>query len=218
MDDKTKYWQAMGVRAKHRPPTSYISRWDCLGFADLNGDVRFPQIPIVAIERRTDEVWAFQGRDDFYFLNDGGMTNFWTNSRSCLVGKADDGLNVAWRKALGTEGEKYTHGGLVNGYYDYEDVDFLQRIHFARIYGTKPAFGNLGVADYVFMERVAEGDKFRFKVHVSKNLGAGATKLEMDGNKYCNMAGHTDGRMDYVWTYSTGKMHSKSKRGGECDY
>lgn len=25
-----------------------------------------------------------------------------------------------------------------------------------------------------------------------------------DGNKYCNMKGYSDGRMDYVWTLSTG--------------
>ena len=26
-----------------------------------------------------------------------------------------------------------------------------------------------------------------------------------DGNKYCNMHGHANGQMDYVWTLSTGK-------------
>lgn len=98
------------------------------------------------------------------------------------------------------------------------------RIHFARIFGEPQAFGLLGRQDYVFMEHVAEANGLHtFRMRVWKNIGAGSTKLEgmrtslilgrsgytdisflADGNKYCNMKGYSDGRMDYVWTLSTG--------------
>ena len=88
--------------------------------------------------------------------------------------------------------------------------DLTDRIFFARIYGTKPAFGNFGVQDYVFIENVEDGDNWKFNVRVWKNTGSGGTKVLADGNKYGNMQAHEDGRMDYVWTWSHGKMHSKS--------
>ena len=36
-----------------------------------------------------------------------------------------------------------------------------------------------------------------------------------DGNKYCNMMGHNNNRMDYVWTWSYGKMELYPNLGKE---
>ncbi|OBT91574.1 hypothetical protein VE01_10411 [Pseudogymnoascus verrucosus] len=80
------------------------------------------------------------------------------------------------------------------------------RIHFARIYGELESFGLLGRHDYVYMEHTRNGDKYDIQVKVWKNAGYGSTKLKADGNKYCNMMGHSGGREDYVWTLSTGQM------------
>lgn len=82
---------------------------------------------------------------------------------------------------------------------------------FARIYGTRNPYGNYGLQDDVFIEKVKEGEnKYKFNVRVWKNTGGGGSKDKADGNKYGNMMGHEDGRMDYVWTSSEGKMHRKS--------
>jgi hypothetical protein len=88
------------------------------------------------------------------------------------------------------------------------------QVFFGRIFGTKPAFGNLGVMDYVYFE-IEETtiplapSAYSVKMRVFRNRGAGGTKLLADGNKYCNMVGNDKGRMDYVWTWSTGKMRRK---------
>jgi len=37
-------------------------------------------------------------------------------------------------------------------------------------------------------------------------VGSGGAKLKMDGDKFGNMMGHSNGAMDYVWTQSTGQM------------
>lgn len=144
-----------------------------------------------------------------------------TNTRSCKKGRHGDGLNVAWRQATGANGEDdkdsatgqlYTHYGM-DEFHDITEKDrkdLTDRIFFARVYGTKPAFGNFGVQDYVFMENVEDGDNWTFKMRVWKNTGAGGSKVIADGNKYGNMQAHEDGRMDYVWTWSHGKMHSES--------
>lgn len=151
-----------------------------------------------------------QGRDDYMQMDYLGKTFTQTNTRSCQKGSEGDGLNVAWRQAKGKGGADATHPGMEE-FYDRDDdkYDPNERVHFARIYGTKPAFGNLGVQDYVFIQREGKDDdkEFKFKVRIWKNTGQGGTKVLADGNKYCNMAGHDDGRMDYVWTWSTGKMH-----------
>lgn len=140
------------------------------------------------------------------WMDTAGQTTTHTNSRSCQTGRDGDGLNVAWRQGY-WQGQSSgpTHGGM--GEFQKDGEDLRNRIHFARVYGTKPAFGNYGVQDYVFMESVKEAeDKYIFKVRVWKNTGSGSTKLVADGNKYCNMMGHEDGREDYVWTWSTGDM------------
>lgn len=138
-----------------------------------------------------------------------GETFTWTNSRSCLKGREGDGLNVAWRQGFHAgESSGATHHGMAD-YVDDNDGDFTlqRRIHFARIYGTKPAFGNYGVQDYVLMEHEkVSDDKHVFRVRPWKNIGSGGTKVKADGNKYCNMLGHVDGSEDYVWTWSTGAM------------
>lgn len=144
-----------------------------------------------------------------------GETTTYTNARSCQRGSEGNGLNVAWRQAFfrgKTSG--WTHGGIshIDRDRDLEGDDIRHRIHFARIYGREEsfAFRDQSVKDYVFME-VAKGSdkKFKFKVHAWKNLGGGGTKLEADGNRYCNMHGWGDGRADYVWIWSTGEMDRK---------
>lgn len=50
-------------------------------------------------------------------------------------------------------------------------------------------------------------------MRIWKNTGGGGSKLKMDGDKYCNMVGHVDGREDYVWTWSNGKMELFTNRG-----
>lgn len=160
------------------------------------------------------------------WLSDAGETTTHTNSRSCLKGKEGDGLNVAWRQGFAAgESSGPTHGGM--GEFQEDGEDLRKRIHFARIYGTKPAFGNYGVQDYVFMEQVTSEDQFTFSVRAWKNGGSGSTKLVADGNKYCNMMGHEEGLEDYVWTWSTGAMirkldappfmaHALHLRGSNC--
>ena len=143
------------------------------------------------------------------WLSTVGQTTIHTNSRSCQRGELGNGLNVAWRQGFAAgQSSGPTHLGV--GDFQEDGEDLRNRIHFARIYGTKPAFGNYGVQDYVFMESVQSGDNdFTFRVRAWKNRGSGSTKLVADGNKYCNMMGHEDGREDYVWTWSTGAMISK---------
>jgi len=147
-----------------------------------------------------------QGRDDWMYMKGDGSTTTYTNTRSCVKGKEGDGLNVAWRQAFFTgKSSGPTHGGI--GYLQPSKQDWQDRIHFARIYGTIPAFGNLGVKDYVYIESTKGTEKaFKFKINVWKNLGSGGTKLEADGNKYCNMHGWDNGRSDYVWVWSDGRM------------
>ncbi|KAK2669954.1 SGNH hydrolase superfamily [Fusarium oxysporum f. sp. vasinfectum] len=160
-------------------------RFTAKGMGDMRG-VRFEDI-------------NGDGRDDWLWVDDKGATTTWTNSRSCKKGKPGDGLNIAWRQGFWKGASSGpTHAGVgANG---------RDRIHFARIYG-EAAFGLLPKADYVYLQSTKQSDgRFKFDMKVWKNIGGGSTKLKADGNKYCNMYGHDDGRMDYVWTLSTGKM------------
>lgn len=146
------------------------------------------------------------------YIRGDGQTTMYTNTRSCKTGQEGDGLNVAWRAARHKSTTDYVHYGMEE-FHDVDNWHLEERIHFARIYGRKPAFGNSGVLDYVFMERIEEDDgMFKFNVRVWNNMGQGGTKVLADGNKYCNMVGHADGRMDYVWTWSWGKMHGMHLR------
>lgn len=149
------------------------------------------------------------------WMNTAGQTTTWTNARSCAKGREGNGLNVAWRQAFFRgQGSGATHGGVAHYRNDDDDFeDWRQRIHFARIYGREESFqyADQSVKDYVFMQVAKGNDKtFKFRVRAWKNLGEGGTKLEADGNKYCNMHGWDDGREDYVWTWSTGEMDRKS--------
>ncbi|KAF5660854.1 integrin alpha n-terminal [Fusarium heterosporum] len=183
---------AGNVQAWRNSGTSDTPSWQALGlrftakgmgdqrgvrFEDINGD----------------------GRDDWLWVDNKGATTTWTNSRSCKKGKPGDGLNVAWRQGFWKGASSGpTHAGV--------GADSRNRIHFARIYG-EAAFGLLPKADYVYLQSTKQSDgKFKFDMKVWKNTGGGSTKLKADGNKYCNMLGHDDGRQDYVWTLSTGKM------------
>lgn len=42
------------------------------------------------------------GRDDLIYVDAGGATWMWSNSRSCRLGVLGDGLNIAWREAYHT--------------------------------------------------------------------------------------------------------------------
>lgn len=113
-----------------------------------------------------------------------GQTTTFTNTRSCATGRLGDGLNVRWRPAYFHGRDDFSHLGIKEYYYDDEEWTLKDRIHFARIYGTKPAFDNLGVQDYVFLEHTKiSDDKHEFNVRAWKNLGKGGTKLIADANK-----------------------------------
>ncbi|KAH7320726.1 hypothetical protein B0I35DRAFT_500940 [Stachybotrys elegans] len=188
VDPIPKYWQALG------------QRFAAKGMGDIRG-VRFEDI-------------NGDGRDDWLWVGTVGQTTTYTNARSCAIGRDGNGLNVAWRQGFlkGTTSGP-THLGV--GSYMTDDESYLRnRIHFARIYGETPVFGNLPKQDYVFMqhEELSNG-KHRFTMRVWKNTGVGGTKLLADGDKFCNMAGHTDGREDYVWTWSNGRMELFINRG-----
>lgn len=176
--DIPEYWQPLGLR------------FTAKGMGDVKG-VRFEDI-------------NGDGRDDWLWVSDIGATTTWTNSRSCAPGKLGDGLNVAWRQGfLKGQSSGPTHLGVR----EYGDSGLRDRVFFARVYGEPQEFALLGRQDYVFMQHTRlENGKHQFDVRVWKNTGRGATKLKADGNKYCNMKGHQDGREDYVWTRSTGVM------------
>ena len=145
------------------------------------------------------------------WVNTFGQTTTYTNSRSCAKGREGNGLNVAWRQAFFRGGSSgWTHGGVSAYRGDFDDFeDWRHRIHFARIYGREESFAFRGqsVKDYVFLHPEKGKEKeFNFRMRVWKNLGSGGTKLEADGNKYCNMHGWDDGRDDYVWVWSNGEM------------
>lgn len=184
IDDVPKYWQPLGKRFTGKDMGDITG----VRFEDINGD----------------------GRDDWMWLDDIGQTFTYTNSRSCQKGKEGDGLNVAWRQGFmkgATSGP--THQGMTA----FGDEGLRKRIHFARIFGEPQDFGLLGRQDYVFMEHVKEDGNHRFNMRVWKNTGSGSTKLRADGNAYCNMLGHDNGMMDYVWMLSKGKMRVYENRG-----
>ncbi|KAF4412991.1 Multidomain esterase [Colletotrichum fructicola] len=180
VDDIPEYWQALGLR------------FTAKGMGDVHG-VRFEDI-------------NGDGRDDWLWVDNDGVTYTWTSARSCASGKLGDGLNVAWRQGFnGDATSGPTHMGMAN--FGEKDTNIRNRIHFGRIFGEPQAFSLLGQQDYIYMEHSNTTDgEHKFDVHVWKNVARGGTKLLADGNKYCNMLGHTDGRMDYVWVLSTGRM------------
>lgn len=146
------------------------------------------------------------------WLDDVGATETWTNARSCKKGQKGDGLNVAWRQAF-HKGQQSgnTHYGVGSYGTGLRDSG---RIHFGRIYSNVAAFGELPLQDYVYINHsLLDNGKHQFQFLVWKNIGGGGAKLKADGNKYCNMKGYADGRDDYVWTWSTGKMFLYPNKG-----
>ncbi|KAM0342058.1 hypothetical protein ACHAPU_009786 [Fusarium lateritium] len=187
IEDIPKYWQYLGKRFTGK------NKGDVRGvrFEDVNGD----------------------GRDDWVWLDDVGAGDIYTNGRSCGTGKEGDGMNVAWRQGF-KKGESSGPAFKGMGGSATKDEKYLRdRIHFARIYGQVTVFGNQPKQDYVFMQHKKVGKKHHFEMRVWKNTGAGGTKLLADGNKYCNMMGHGNGMVDYVWAYQGGKMEMWANRG-----
>ncbi|CAH0054256.1 unnamed protein product [Clonostachys solani] len=188
VDDIPKYWQALGVTLKGLD----VPNIDGYIFADINGD----------------------GRDDVVWLDENGAGYMQTNSRSCLEGKEGDGLKVAWRSGYfqSTSDTKVYKG--MGSFATDKEKNLLPRIHFARIFGQSTVFGNLPKQDYVFIQHTKlDSGKHRFQMRVWRNKSTGGTKVLVDGNKYCNMVGHSNGMVDYVWTWSTGKMELYENRG-----
>lgn len=195
--DAPSYWQALGTTW---PTQNYVGT-DTEGtyagtrFEDINGD----------------------GRDDMVWLDQVGAGHMWTNSRSCGKGLEGDGLFVAWREGyLSGHTNTQAYAGM-GGYVTDTETLLRDRIHFARIYGEENIFGNLPRQDYVFMEHttldILGTTNHYYDVKVWKNDGGGGTKVKGDGNKYCNMMGHSNGMVDYVWTQSTGAMQLWANRG-----
>ncbi|KAF5515413.1 hypothetical protein CGCS363_v000144 [Colletotrichum siamense] len=125
-----------------------------------------------------------------------------------IKGYVGDGLNVAWRQTFyKSASSDPTHMGIGG-------TNHRTRIHFARINGQSSVFGNLPLQGYVYLEHTKlAGDQHRFEMRVWKNISGGGSKIVADGNKYCNMVGHRDGRVDYVWTQSTREMNLFTNRG-----
>ncbi|KAF4810172.1 hypothetical protein CGCSCA5_v010832 [Colletotrichum siamense] len=126
-------WQDLGRRFSNTGLGSYAG----IRFEDINGD----------------------GGDDAMWVDDGGKTYIWTNSRSCRKGYVGDGLNVAWRQTFykGASSDP-THMGIGG-------INQRTRIHFARINGQSSVFGNLPLQGYVYLEHTKlAGDQHRFEM------------------------------------------------------
>ncbi|KAK1755378.1 hypothetical protein QBC47DRAFT_300196, partial [Echria macrotheca] len=177
--DMPEYWQPMGIVFKSK------GMGDPLGvrFYDINGD----------------------GRDDWLWMDNTGLTHTYTNNRGCTKGNEGQGLTPNWRAATSNP----THAGL--GIANIRD-----QIHFANVYDSPAAFGLSGRGDYVLFERgsqTAFGD-YRYEVKVWQNLGSGGSKLKADGTRHCNMRSNLNGAEDLVWVHSTGYMRIYESKGG----
>ncbi|KAJ5797259.1 uncharacterized protein N7518_005799 [Penicillium psychrosexuale] len=154
------------------------------------------------------------GCDDWLWVDEDGTTTTYTNSRSCIKGKEGDGLNIVWRQGF-QKGKSSgpTHLGMSS----FGKSSLRSHIFFTRIYGEPQDFGLLGRQDYIFVERkeADDGDRYDYYFYIFKNVGSGATKIKYiaDRNRYCNMMGHVDGRMDYVWILSKGDMRIYPNKG-----
>ncbi|KAL3431446.1 hypothetical protein BDV09DRAFT_188416 [Aspergillus tetrazonus] len=197
VDDMPKYWQPLGKRFTGK------------GMGDLRG---------VRLEDINGD--STSGRDDWLWVDDVGATTTYTNARSCQTGEEGDGLNIVWRPGYH---KGYSSGPTHFGMSDFASSGLRRRVHFARIYGVPQDFGLLGRLDYVFVDRDdnpvnggGDGDNvggYTYRIRVWKNKGSGGTKIKADGNRYCNMLGHDDGRMDYVWILSKGDMRIYPNKG-----
>lgn len=121
---------------------------------------------------------------------------------------------MAWREGLYTGTTSGPAYAGMSAYVTTNETVLRDCIHFARIYGQSDIFGNLPLQDYVFMQHTAlDTGEHQFDMRVWKNTGAGGTKLLPDGDTYCNMEGHSNGMVDYVWIYSFGTMEMWANRG-----
>ncbi|KAL6231701.1 hypothetical protein BDW75DRAFT_233408 [Aspergillus navahoensis] len=157
-----------------------------------------------------------KGFDDFRgvrFEDINGDSHTWTYARSCARGKEGDGLNIVWRQGFHSgQSSGPTHTGMS----DFGSSGLRDQVHFARIFGKPQDYGLLSRQDYVFLDTNptnSAGETLQVDLHVWKNTGRGATKIKADGNRYCNMLGHTDGRMDYVWILPKGDMRLYPNKG-----
>ncbi|GES66464.1 esterase [Aspergillus terreus] len=187
IEDVPAYWQPLGKRFTGK------------GMGDLRG-VRFEDI-------------NGDGRDDWMWVDDDGATTTYTNSRSCIKGESGDGLNVVWRQGFyqdANSGPSHPGMGGIFGTSGLRD-----QVYFARIYGEVADFGELGRQDYVFIKKDTSDENLgpMYYVYVWKSKGAGGAKIKADGDRYCNMMGHDNGMMDYVWIHSTGHMRLYPNRG-----
>lgn len=55
-------------------------------------------------------------------------------------------------------------------------------------------------------QKRADTFTYEYSIKVWENVGTGGGKLKGDGDRYCNMMGRANGRQDYVWIWSNGKM------------
>ncbi|RMZ77642.1 hypothetical protein DV738_g4290, partial [Chaetothyriales sp. CBS 135597] len=179
-----EYWQPLGVIFTGK------------GMGDLNG--------VRLVDLNGD------GRDDWIWVSNTGRTWTYTNNRGCTKGT----LAPLWRQGTNPESnEGYTHGGMGR------EVG-RSAIHFAKVFRVPSAFSLGGRADYVWVEDVGpsnggnDNGLHKFNINVWQNKGSGATKLKADGDRYCNMLGHQNGAMDYIWVHSTGYMILYESFGG----
>ncbi|KAF5658685.1 killer toxin subunits alpha beta [Fusarium heterosporum] len=191
-----EYWQSLGTRFTSKN----MGDMNGVRFADINGD----------------------GRDDWLWVSNVGQTTTYTNGRSCAKGKEGDGLNVYWRQGF-SDGK--TSGPTHPGMGQYGRDGLRNRVFFARIY-DKPetrARGMMNALDYVFLHHEEEDGEHRFTIRTWKNVGGGGNELNADGNRYCNMWGHGDGKSDFIWVAPDGTMRgwknlSKKSLGGSDSF
>lgn len=195
-------WQPLGVRWNDQGLGTVTNT----RFEDINGDVSRSGV-VLPLNKTSILTERAQGRDDAMWVSDTGSVYTWTNSRSCAASVLGNGLQIAWRQGFYTgESSGPTHKGFP-GYVTTDEPTLESRVHFARVIGQSTVFGNLPPQDTVLMEHILlDSGSHRFNLRVWKNTGGGGSKIKADGNRYCNMMGHAEGHVDYVWVYSYGIM------------
>ncbi|PLB52208.1 hypothetical protein P170DRAFT_322486, partial [Aspergillus steynii IBT 23096] len=181
-------WRNMGGTNVDDQPIGWQAmgkRFTGKGMGDIRG-VRFVDI-------------SGDGRDDWLWVGDDGQVTTWTNSRSCVKSDEGDGPNIEWRQAVRKgQNQGPTHEGM--GGFAKDGV--RDRIHFAKVFSEYNR-------DYVFIQSNKDGLVMR----VWRNRGTGGTTIKSDGNRYCNMMGHTNGMADYLWVSGEGKITLYGNRG-----
>jgi hypothetical protein len=195
IDPIPQYWQPLGLRFTAKG-MGYIRG---VRFEDINGDVSFGIESSVIVPQANARCRAV-------------TIGFGSVKKVPLPhGPIRD---VAWLEGfLKGESSGPTHKGMAI-YQTDKEKNIRNRIHFARIFGHKAHFGGVPSQDYVSLQHKALSSGWhRMTTRVWKNIGAGGSKPVADGSKYCNMMGHKDGPVDYVWAWSTGKMELFANQG-----